>query len=46
MPKSKTKRMRELSLASYRREPKRFFDLQRQCIYIANVLKCAANENN
>lgn len=39
MPKSKTKRMRELAVASRKKEPAKFWVLSRQCSLIANILK-------
>ena len=39
MPKSKTKRLRELAVASRKKEPTKFWVLSRECSEIAKILK-------
>lgn len=39
MPKSKTKRMRELAVASRKKEPGNFWYLSKQCSMIAQAIK-------
>ena len=39
MPKSKTKRLRELAVASRKKEPAKFWVLSRKCSLIAQAIK-------
>lgn len=39
MPKSKTKRMRELAVASRKKEPGNFWYLSKQCSMIAQAIR-------